>query len=163
MENNTYDPQQMAQLYQQQMAQMQASGQMPMMPFYGFNPYMMNGFNPSASMHGLNQISSTTGNHLSPQGQTNGSVANDNRNQSRPDSSSTKNRSKSVPRKVNSDVKDIFGGIESGWWSEGQALKNLRRHQQLVNERGTNIEGNDNNTTMSSIKSRSRRNIDFVS
>ena len=42
-----------------------------------------------------------------------------------------------------SEVRDMFGGIESGWWSEGQALKNIRRHQQTLNE-ASGISGRSN-------------------
>uniref|UniRef100_A0A7E4ZUZ5 YTH domain-containing protein n=1 Tax=Panagrellus redivivus TaxID=6233 RepID=A0A7E4ZUZ5_PANRE len=71
----------------------------------------------------------------------------------------TKSRSKSVPRRIKADVKDVFGGIESGWWSEGQALKNLRRHHNGTSNGNLNgglDDGHDdgeNTTSVSFAKS----------
>lgn len=55
----------------------------------------------------------------------------------------------------------MFGGIESGWWSEGQALKNIRRHQQNLTEAsGLSSKSNSNLANdQGSTTSRFRRRI----
>uniref|UniRef100_A0A914YGA3 Uncharacterized protein n=1 Tax=Panagrolaimus superbus TaxID=310955 RepID=A0A914YGA3_9BILA len=139
-------PAEYTQYYNQQMANFQAGassgGAGAMMQQYSNNPMQMYGFNPALSMNGYpqngvgmassasmqginNQQISPSGNHQnSVNGQSNG------QSQGQQSQQQQKSRSKSMPRKPKSDVRDMFGGIESGWWSEGQALKNIRRHQQ---------------------------------
>ncbi|KAE9555947.1 hypothetical protein FO519_000803 [Halicephalobus sp. NKZ332] len=159
MQNGTnFSPEQLAQMYQQQMAQFQSNGQLPQYPMmppyaYGFNPYLMNGMN---GMNGISSSGSVHGlNNMGAQSQNNQSYPNQ-----RPETS--KSRSKSLPRKQpKSELRDMFGGIESGWWSEGQALKNLRRHQQgLQSETGSNSHYSINDSTVNSITS-SKRNNDW--
>uniref|UniRef100_A0A914C0P7 Uncharacterized protein n=1 Tax=Acrobeloides nanus TaxID=290746 RepID=A0A914C0P7_9BILA len=42
-------------------------------------------------------------------------------------------RSQSLPRKkLDKDIKDPFEGLEGGWWSEGQALKNIKKHENMI-------------------------------
>jgi len=161
----SFSPEQLAQMYQQQISQLQASGQLPqfqmMTPYpYGFNPYLMNGlntlngFSASGSVQGLNNVGTQAQN-----GQSYTNSQNQTNNQ-RPDTS--KSRSKSLPRRQpRSDVKDIFGGIESGWWSEGQALKNLRRHQQGISDNGSNSNYSFNNDSTVHSTFSSKKNADW--
>ena len=112
----SFSPEQMAQMYQQQMSQFQGNGQLPqfqmMTPYpYGFNPYIMNGMNGMNGMSGMNGMNGGSGmnglgalngfnssgsvqglNHIGTQAQSVQSYS-----QQRPDSS--KSRSKSLPRK----------------------------------------------------------------
>uniref|UniRef100_A0AC35G5Y8 Uncharacterized protein n=1 Tax=Panagrolaimus sp. PS1159 TaxID=55785 RepID=A0AC35G5Y8_9BILA len=163
-------PAEYTQYYNQQMANFQAAnnGSGSMMQQYS-NPIQMYGFNPafsmnggfsqnvggggmasSTSMQGINKASSqqqiSPGNHQNSS--VNGQQTRNNDGNSHGQNQQQKARSKSMPRKPKSEVRDMFGGIESGWWSEGQALKNIRRHQQSQAEAASS--GNNSNDHISS-------------
>ncbi|KAH7728859.1 hypothetical protein AAVH_03231 [Aphelenchoides avenae] len=59
------------------------------------------------------------------------------REPSRQESQAAQRRSQSVPRRVRQNApsdNDLFTGVTGGYWSEGQALRNLRRHEQMKGE-----------------------------